>query len=193
MSNWIALDTNTTAAGSWTDKQRENNAKILYNYFCKKHGWSAAALAAMTGNMQFESYLNPGQWETAYEPETEGGFGLVQWTPYTKFSEWAGPYWRYYYDAQLDRIQYELDSGLQWQATTDYPISFYQFSRAKASQFPIDWLTRAFEFCYERGTWNDARITYANRWYKYYKHLQTIDFIVVISNKKDNKGGEFTI
>ena len=193
MSNtWIAQDTNTNAAGSWTDKQREHNARNLYKFF-KRKGWSIAALAAMTGNMQFESYLNPGQWETGKEPETDGGFGLVQWTPYTNFADWAGPTWRYNYDLQMQRIQYELDNGLQWQSTSDYPISFYQFSRARRSDYSIEWLTRAFEYCYERGTWNNQRVVYAERWYKFYHHLWLIDFLIVIDEKKKNKGGDINI
>lgn len=177
MRNWIADYTDSTAAGSWTDKQRENNARIMYKYF-KRQGWSLAAMAAMTGNMQYESYLNPGQWEAGQGIEGNGGFGLVQWTPYTNFSDWAGPGWRYDYDLQLQRIEYELENGLQWQSTSEYPLSFYEFSRAKKSDYSIDYLTRAFEYCYERGTWNDQRIVYAERWYKFYYHLWIIDFFL---------------
>lgn len=187
MSSWNALYTNSTAAGSWTDDMRKNNVKIMWKYF-RRQGWNIAAQAAMFGNMQYESYLNPGQWETNYAPETTGGFGLVQWTPYTKFSNWAGANWRTDYDLQLQRIQYELDNGLQWIATGTYNFSFYDFSRMSINDHSIAYLTQAFEYCYERGTWNNQRIVYAEYWYKYLKHLQTVFYIIISHKNPDKKG-----
>ena len=68
----------------------QNNAVLLWSYF-KAQGWTLNAVAAMLGNMQSESTINPGIWE-GLDPFV-GGYGLVQWTPYTKYSDWAGSGW----------------------------------------------------------------------------------------------------
>lgn len=186
MSNWNAIYTNAPTAGSWTKKYKENNVKILYKYF-KKQGWNIAPLAAMLGNMEYESYLNPGQWETGIAIETTGGFGLVQWTPYTNFSNWAGANWRTDYDLQMARIQYELENNIQWIATATYNFSFAEFSKKKISQMSIADLTRAFEYCYERGTWNNQRIVNAEYWYKVLKRWEIQRLIIYFANDEENR------
>ena len=62
--------------------------------------------------MESESGINPGIWE---ELVVEGGgYGLVQWTPYTKYSDWAGQGWQDNGNKECDRILYEAQNGLQW-------------------------------------------------------------------------------
>lgn len=70
------------------------------------------AIAGMLGNMQTESSINPGIWESL-EPYA-GGYGLVQWTPYTKYSEWAGVGWENNGTKETARIKYEIDNNIQW-------------------------------------------------------------------------------
>ena len=190
MSNWLAIYTNSNTAAGWTKQARSHNVDILYKYF-KRQGWNIAPLAAMLGNMEYESYLNPGQWEHGIAIETTGGFGLVQWTPYTKFSNWAGVNWRTDYDLQMQRIQYELENGLQWIPTTVYNFSFYDFSRKKKSQMSIADLTRAFEYCYERGTWDNQRIVNAEYWYKYLKKKELLFLIELDSASKKRVKGAY--
>lgn len=187
MSNWLSLWSNGNTAAGWTKKMREKNVRNLYNYF-RKHGWNIAPLAAMIGNMEFESYLNPAQWEVGYAIY-QGGFGLVQWTPYTNYSSWAGADWETNYDKQMERIQYELENGLQWIPTSVYPFSFREFSKKKKSQMSIAELTRAFEYCYERGTWNNQRIVNAEYWYKVLKRWETQRIIIYFSDKDDKQKG----
>ena len=92
-------------------------------------GWTPNAICAMLGNMQTESSINPGIWEslTAYS----GGYGLVQWTPYTKYSNWAGPGWQNNGYKELQRIQYEAANNLQWFYNSEIgqapPYSFADF------------------------------------------------------------------
>lgn len=183
MSNWLAVNTNTNTAAGWTKKQRAKNVDILYKYF-KRQGWNIAPLAAMLGNMEYESWLNPGQWETAF-PMYQGGFGLVQWTPYTNYSSWAGADWETNYDKQMQRIQYELENGLQWIPTATYNFSFRDFSKFKISDHNIEYLTKAFEYCYEGGTWNNQRVTNAEYWYKYLKKKELLFLIMFYA--KDQK------
>ena len=116
--------------------------------------------------MELESYINPAQWETQYPIYGAGGFGLVQWTPWTNFSEWAGSGWETNYNKQLQRIQYELDNGLQWiPVAQDGYMSFYDFTQSTMD--PGD-LAMIFERGYERGTPAEAqRRANAAKWYEY--------------------------
>ena len=65
----------------------------------------------------------------------KGGYGLVQWTPYTKYSEWWGPGWENNGDAQCERILWEVANGEQWFANPQAPIvnpplSFAEFTHS---------------------------------------------------------------
>ena len=60
----------------------------LFQGWALAAGWSVHAICAMLGNIQSESTINPGIWESL--SPYSGGYGLVQWTPYTKYSNWAG-------------------------------------------------------------------------------------------------------
>lgn len=151
-----------------TQSQMENNADIIHAYFRAK-GWTDNAIAAMLGNMQTESSINPGIWENLEEPAegiTKVGYGLVQWTPYTKYSEWAGTGWENNGQKQMERIIYELENGLQWISTTTYPMSFSVFSNSTDS--PED-LAYAWMYNYERPSSlsQPQRQTQARAWYVY--------------------------
>ena len=71
-----------------SQEEMENNAKEIYTYF-KDKGWTLNAIAGVLGNMQQESTINPGLWQSLKEYNYSGGFGLVQWTPATKYTNWA--------------------------------------------------------------------------------------------------------
>ena len=90
--------------------EMQNNADIMYAFFTE-HGWTVNAIAAMFGNMQTESTLNPGIWESL-DP-FGGGYGLVQWTPYTNYSDWAGDAWQENGQKEMERIIYEREHNLQ--------------------------------------------------------------------------------
>lgn len=160
--------------GVWTNsstnpltyEQQQNNAYYIWQYFYAK-GWTMESVSAMLGNMQFESYINPAQWQAGHNiqdtSDQYSGFGLVQWTPWWNYTNWAGSGWQTNYVKQLDRIQYELENGLQW--ITQYGnMSFYDFTQSTAS---VSYLARVFEYNYERGTWSDYRSQYAENWYTY--------------------------
>ncbi|MBU3109217.1 phage tail tip lysozyme [Clostridium gasigenes] len=55
-----------------------------------------------------------------------GGYSLVQWTPKSKLTNWANQNGLDYrtVDTQCKRIQWELDTGEQFYAKSDYPINF---------------------------------------------------------------------
>lgn len=143
--------------------EMQNNADIIH-YFFRAAGWTDNAIAAMLGNMQSESTINPGIWEGLVP--YDGGYGLVQWTPYTNYSNWAGDGWQDNGQKEMERIIYELNNGLQWYATTKYDMSFEDFT---TSQDTPSYLAQVWLYNYERPQVKPQpiRSTRANYWYEY--------------------------
>lgn len=70
-----------------TEHQMSSNARYIFNYL-RLFGFTKQAACGVLGNMQVESYrMDPGIWEVLNN--TKHGYGLVQWTPATKFIDWA--------------------------------------------------------------------------------------------------------
>ena len=133
-------------------------------------GWASYnAIAAVLGNMQQESTINPGRWQNG-EIKVENGFGLVQWTPSTNVTVWLSEngYEQGSLTGQLEKIEDERATGTQYYQTAEYPVSFNDFIVSSSS---IDYLTAAFMYNYERPDEAEAmldnRRTYAKYWYKY--------------------------
>lgn len=159
---WYAADAYLTL------EHKKDNAKKVYEYF-RARGWSNKGVCAMLGNMDVESSINPGLIEgrrpTLYP---DAGYGLTQWTPYTKLSEWAeemGLEWRNNGDTQCLRIERERLNEYQWVQNVN--ISFYDFSVATTES--LSYLTNAFCRNYERPADPDIpeRIRRARFWYNY--------------------------
>lgn len=170
MSSWIAGNRYLTVA------ETTNNADMVYNYAIRK-GWSKNAISAMCGNMQAESGINPGIWEGL--TEYSGGYGLTQWTPYTKYSEWAGTGWENNGNKQMDRIAYEAANNLQWYYNSEVgmspPITFPQFL---VSTLPVATLSNYWLWFYEHpadpGTSTQGtRAAYSAAWYKHFPDTPT--------------------
>ena len=125
-TSWVAKNDYLTTA------EMQNNAemllKTLYNM-----GFTFNAICAIAGNMQAESGINPGIWESL-DPYV-GGYGLVQWTPYTKYSDWAGADWQNNGQKQCERIKYEFDNNIQWSTDYEYAVNMTatQFRNSLAS------------------------------------------------------------
>lgn len=159
----------TSANRYLSRSEMEGNAEFLASVFLSD-GWSLNAIAAMLGNMQSESTINPGIYEGLDDTSSTNGFGLVQWTPNTKYKTWADEngYGSDYGDivAQTIRIQYEVDNGLQWISTDEYPLSFKEFTTSTESP---EYLAQAFLYNYERPANLDqpARSTQAREWLEY--------------------------
>ena len=150
-----------------TRSEMENNASIIRNYLFSK-GWTLNAIAGLLGNMQSESTINPGIWQNLDENNLSGGFGLVQWTPATNFTDWAdslGLAWTDGY-AQLRWIDEQTTAFGQWIPTSNYPLSFSEF---KTSTQTPEYLASAFLKNFERaGVEVEAqRRTQANEWYSF--------------------------
>lgn len=145
--------------------EMQNNAGIV-KWYLEAFGWSLEAICGMLGNMESESTINPGIWQSLNEGNMSGGFGLVQWTPATNFTNWAddeGIEWTNGY-AQLIWINDETVNFGQWIATEDYPLSFDEF---KTSTKSPEFLASAFLKNFERAgvEVEDQRRVNARKWY----------------------------
>lgn len=160
----------TARNGYLTNAEMAGNAQEVATFFLTQ-GWSRNAIAAMLGNMQGESGINPGIWENL-DPYN-GGYGLTQWTPYTKLSTWAtglGYTWLDNGPTQCKRIDYESLNNLQWFRNDELGIDPYiTFTQFSVSTLPINTLTNYFLWFYEHPadpgpTTQATRQGYANYW-----------------------------
>jgi hypothetical protein len=141
------------------------NAQYILNYLLGE-SWTKNAICGMLGNMQSESSINPARWQSDDVGNTSIGFGLVQWTPATKYLDWASsnnlPYKEM--DSNLKRIIWEVDNKQQWYATSSYPLTFAEFTQS--TQTP-EYLAEAFITNYERPAdpTQPQRQTNARYWY----------------------------
>ena len=99
--------------------------------------------------MRHESSINPDMYEYGYNWSEDRGYGLVQWTPRSKYWNWAESKGLNPRDgnSQLDRIDYEVEQNIQWISTPNYPETYAQF---RASTKSMDYLVPAFTWNYER-------------------------------------------
>lgn len=161
-----------------TSEEMHTNAAYIW-WFLQQRGWTANAVAGMLGNMEVESSINPGIWENLTDnPQTfynehgrYPGFGLVQWTPYTKLTNWADNqgFGNSGMDTQLLRIcwEQENENGQFYSADTQYAgMTFTDF---KTSTLSPNKLGMIFLVCYERPADPNqpARGENAEYWYTY--------------------------
>lgn len=144
--------------------QMTDNAQYILDYFAAR-GWTKNAVCGVLGNMQSESTINPGLWQNRDEGNTRLGFGLVQWTPATKYISWAESNGYSIGDikGQCERIIYEVNNNIQWQKVTT-SMTFREFTQSTSS---VETLAELFELNYEQhaGAVQPARKTQARYWY----------------------------
>lgn len=162
--------------------QMQVNAKYIRDSLIAK-GWTLNAICGMLGNMQIESSINPGRWEgdiIGGDPAGHG-YGLVQWTPYSKYTNWAN-YLGYdpsTMDSNLARIEYEVSNNIQWIQTTAYPYSFSEFKYSTESP---EYLGMMFLANYERPANPDQPIR-GERALWWYNYLSGIPYVPTTSKK----------
>lgn len=135
---------------TWLSQEESlQNAQMVVNHLHGVLGWSKHAVSAICGNMRHESSINPDLHEFGYDDSPTRGYGLVQWTPKTKLTEWASSVGQNHKlgETQLNRIQYESDNNIQYYSTSSYPESFAEFQKSTKS---LSYLTNAFCWNYER-------------------------------------------
>ena len=127
---------------SWSDlgqAQRVENAKYVLWYFMRL-GWTFESVVGMIGNMHAESGLCPTNREKkwidgVWTGEFLSGCGLIQWTPYTRVTEFLttwGEEWENLLSnmrGQCRQLYYELDtaqSGKEyvWHLPVYYPPGY---------------------------------------------------------------------
>ena len=149
------------------EAEMQNNALIIKAYLASK-GWTLNSISALLGNMESESTINPGIWQKLNEGNMSCGFGLVQWTPATNYTNWADAngYERTDGTAQLKWIDEETSSFGQWIPTSDYDFSFEAF---KTSSESPSYLASAFLKNFERAgvEVEEERRTQAEKWFAY--------------------------
>lgn len=157
MSDWI------TGNRYLSQSEMENNATLFYEKM-SSYGFSLNAIAGMLGNIQTESSVNPGIWQDL--KPFKGGYGLVQWTPYDKYSDWAGSDWQNNGDKECERINYEFNNGIQYAPTSSYPMSASEF---KTSDKAPSYLAYVFLYNYERPSNKNQpkRRRQADAWYEF--------------------------
>lgn len=172
--------------------QMNANASYVYNYLLQE-GFTKQAACAVIGNMQHESDIDPGVWQSSNNVSL--GYGLLQWDDATKFLNDAveqghlsnanpstvnnlalsNP--KALMDAELDYFVRSCAPGQgefyapKYAAMqhTEYRMSFSTF---KASTINVGELAIVFHDHYERsddGTTNlNKRSSYATNWYNYF-------------------------
>lgn len=150
--------------------QMTDNAQYILNYLMGK-GWTKNAVCGMLGNMQRESTINPAIWQNLDEGNTNLGFGLVQWTPASKYINWCAENGLNYteMDSNLKRILWELDNNEQYYATDSYPETFREFTQSTKD---VSYLASAFLHNYERAGVSAEAERKENAQY-WYEHLES--------------------
>ena len=90
---WYYQYTDAYTGWSLYGTEQTNNAQLAMDRLAKSKrqtGMTKQAAAGIIANFTWESGLNPGQWEHGYNMDPSSGFGLGQWTPSTKFTNWLG-------------------------------------------------------------------------------------------------------
>lgn len=177
---WVITNTSLTEPSRpLTEDEMKNNAKCFYGTMNILYGWTLNACCGVLGNMQSESTISPCRWQndTPYGTPTESqGYGLVQWTPYTKVLDWLrenGFTIDNFGYGECARMNYEVSTNTQWIATSAYPESFKEFTQSKGNPYDL-----AIEFLanYERPADPNQPIrgTQAEEWYQYLKDWKPV-------------------
>lgn len=151
-------------------EQMKENASEIASYLLDE-GWTINAISGMLGNMQTESTINPGIWQDLNEGNMSGGYGLVQWTPATKYIDWAIDRGLEYslLTSNLQRILYEVEKNAQWgdSATGEPPpYTFYEFTRSTDTPYNLGLLfLKHYERPYDAN--QPVRGTQAEYWFEY--------------------------
>jgi len=139
-----------------TPSQSLQNAQQVVNFlFTSEKDWSKESISALIGNMNHESSINPNMYEYGYNWNEDRGFGLVQWTPRSKYWNWG---LRNGYsenelrngDPQLARIDYEVENNIQWIAVNRINNLTFKEFRTNSRGLSLNALTEAFTWGYER-------------------------------------------
>lgn len=194
-TNWI-YDINNTQFNALTQAEMENNATLAWIRLAAK-GWCLESVAAMLGNAQYESGLNPGQVEVGWPMPTTiygttAGVGLIGFTAYLRdtdpgrwpnpalwYADYLGTDW-YDGDMQIDLIDKANDPVVKYLGTTsvlwiwgrpDSSYDTYEEFRVNANHRTVEDLASEYLYCMEKPgrPWESEaqRRQNAINWYNY--------------------------
>lgn len=185
-------------------KEMEHNARLIA-ITLHRAGFTIQAIAAMLGNMQSESTINPGRKEDVDFDEQlekdpdwvydwrEWGLGLTQWTPGTKLIDFADSKGKAWDDGylQCERLIYERDNNIQWFSNPSAPIvnpplTFFQFSKSKIN---VKTLANYFLWYYEHPaeTIQPIRAEQAFLWFQFVKALHLDKNFIYFLEREERK------
>lgn len=163
-------------SNSMTESEMVNNAWEIKRLL-ENEGWALNPICAVCGNFQWESYLNPAQWQIGHPiGGNTGGLGLGMWTPPSHWRDYANDFGKTLYsgDAQIayflsDNIYYSGSfHGEQWNSGPSPGWSWSYFQTATDS---VDDCTRAFFNQWEQP--GDDTLTFrqemARDWYEVFQ------------------------
>lgn len=165
--------------GSYNSATVLENATEIYNQMTSA-GWTHNAACAALGNLAHESGMNPGQWQGGYFENFSGGFGLAQWTPATRISNYCGSRAESDMSDGAMQMRYLLNNNpTQWSTyyinssgyssyykiTVPYYGSFAAFQNGTAS---VADMTAAYMVCWERPAAQYAALSTRQQYAAYY-------------------------
>jgi hypothetical protein len=114
------------------------NANFILSYLMGK-GWTKNAVCGLLGNIQTESSMNPARWQGDNVGDTADGFGLTQWTPATKYLDWASANGYTYtsMEGNLERIIYEVANNLQWFGGVSGSMTFEEWTHSTDTPYNL--------------------------------------------------------
>ena len=185
----MAWHTQVSGGYALGSQESIDNAVQIYNVL-SGFGFGYNAICAVLGNIGYESGYNPWRWQsdyivsttqTSYINTSSGhAYGLLQFdtagryinnTTARGYPEY-GPNFANQTGSQFDGIaQLKFLNNIDCQPypgngayipTAAYPETYAQF---KVSNANMNYLTAAWEYNYERGTWDYQRVTHAQYWF----------------------------
>lgn len=167
----------STGQGFLTEAERQNNALLIYSQYYKI--MTLEALCGILGNMDRESTLNPGLYDSA----SGGTNGLIGWHPPTNLISWCSQQGYDWYNGDAQCAFINIENSYQagtpeavWYSRNGYNYTWEQFKQLTN----VEEATRAFERQREvSGDYPNnmqIRIDNANYWYNYLINEQPIQF-----------------
>ena len=156
----MAVWTYTITSHAQSHYSYSGNAQNVYDYL-HALGFTNEACIGIIANMEHESYINPAQQEIGYGGDTSRGYGLVQWTPAsTKILAYADSVGGNWYDGDLQMNYLMINAPQSWIKTSNFPYTWEQYKQIDN----IYTATRCFFANFERGTFHNALLDYADYW-----------------------------
>ena len=176
--------------GAYIKESQEayDNAVEAWNVLGSR-GWSLLAFCGMWGNVQSESGYNPWRWQSdivlpygdsRIDYQNGHAYGLCQWDPAAKYINGGTGYNGYgpnYSDrngnlndgkAQLNFLDDTAVSSGQYfpNPNYNYQISYSDYKQITIDDYSYEYAARAWFYNYERGTWDNGRVTACQYWYE---------------------------